>query len=107
MRLLTRILLSLRMTAARTARPPRSGAGALGPRKRLRRSVGQSPTLDRHAAPYENSALVAHDGGAHSAPAKERRGGIGAPQATAPKCGAELHVGPSCGSLREFCSRCA
>ena len=34
-----------------------------------------------------------HNGGAHSAPARERRGGQGSPQATEPGYGAEPHVG--------------
>ena len=29
---------------------------------------------DRYAAPYENSVLGTHNGGAHGAPARERRG---------------------------------
>ena len=44
----------------------------------------------RYAAPYGNSVPVAHNGGAHGAPAKERRGAW-APQATEPGCGAEPH----------------
>src|SRR6516162_2869811 len=45
--------------------------------------------LDRYAAPYENSVLAAHSGlGAHGAPARERRGRTGAPQATEPGSGA-------------------
>src|SRR4029453_13624307 len=35
---------------------------------------------------------VPHDGGAHSAPAREPIGGQGSRQATEPECGAEPHV---------------
>jgi hypothetical protein len=38
------------------------------------------------------SPSLRHDGGAHSAPARERRGAEGPPQATEPECGAEPHV---------------
>jgi hypothetical protein len=33
-----------------------------------------------------------HNGGAHGAPARARRGARGAPQATEPGCGAEPHL---------------
>jgi hypothetical protein len=35
---------------------------------------------------------VLHNGGAHGAPARERRGVSGSPRATEPGCGAEPHV---------------
>ena len=59
------------------ARPRRSGAGQRGPRKRPSRGVGRSPT-------YHTARTCA--------PATERRGAAGPPQATEPGCGAEPHV---------------
>ena len=59
------------------ARPRRSGAGQRGPRKRPSRGVRRSPT-------YHTARTCA--------PATERRGAAGPPQATEPGCGAEPHV---------------
>src|SRR6478735_804125 len=59
-------------------RPPATEPGC--PPSRLWRfggQVGRSPTSVRYAAPDESVVLVAHNGGAHGAPARERRGVLG------------------------------